>query len=292
MRRLLGEERGEFSVAGVLMSSAILVVVLAATLQLFEGFSTSASALTGSTASQDAARSAADRLARDLRNLASPLSEQPQTIDVAGAHDLVFKTIDDATGDTGANVTRTKRVRYCVPSGGTTLVGQEQTWTTATPPAVPSTSSCPASGWPTTQVLASGIRNRADGNALQTFAYDQDTAAEISAVHLELDVDLDPLKAPASTRISTGVFLRNQNRRPTAAFTATRSAQGIVLNGTASVDPEGQPLRYLWSDGGVPVGEGPTRTISTTPGTVHTITLRVIDPSELDHTAPAQVVTA
>jgi hypothetical protein len=95
------------------------------------------------------------------------------------------------------------------------------------------------------------------------FTYNATTATEISAVNVALFVDMDPLRPPGETRLRSGTFLRNQNRAPTAAFTATPAAGGkVTLNGSPSSDPEGQPLTYVWmsSKGGVAkkLGEGIT----------------------------------
>ena len=88
-----------------------------------------------------------------------------------------------------------------------------------------------------------------------------------------------------------GVFLRNQNRRPQASFSATTTAQGIVLNGSASLDPEGQPPRYQWYDNGTLVGTGITFTYAAAAGT-HSIVLRVLDPADLsDDSDPQEVIT-
>jgi hypothetical protein len=87
------------------------------------------------------------------------------------------------------------------------------------------------------------------------------------------------------------VFLRNQNRRPTAAFTAAPTAQGIVLNGSASVDPEGQPLTYTWLDGATVVATGVTATYKVTAGTTHTLSLQVQDPAGLIGTSATQTIT-
>ena len=87
-----------------------------------------------------------------------------------------------------------------------------------------------------------------------------------------------------------GVFLRNQNRRPVAAFSASATAQGIVLNGSASSDPEGEPLTYVWYDGTTKIGEGITFTYPVAAGSSHTIQLKVYDPAVLEGVAAPQVV--
>jgi hypothetical protein len=61
-------------------------------------------------------------------------------------------------------------------------------------------------------------------------------------------MDLDTTRGPRETVLSSGVFLRNQNRRPTPSVTTTGSAQGFVLNGSDSTDPEGEPLAYCRYD--------------------------------------------
>jgi hypothetical protein len=48
------------------------------------------------------------------------------------------------------------------------------------------------------------------------------------------------------TRLGSGVTLRNQNRVPVARLDVALSGQKLVLNGSASEDPEGMPLTYQW----------------------------------------------
>jgi hypothetical protein len=86
------------------------------------------------------------------------------------------------------------------------------------------------------------------------------------------------------------VVLRNPNPRPIAQFTATKTAQGIVLNGSGSYDPEGETLQFVWYDGTTKIGEGIVFTYKVTSGTSHTIKLSVFDPAQLQGDAPAQVV--
>jgi hypothetical protein len=277
------------------MAAAVFAIVLGATLSTYENFISVGAALTARTDAQDRTRTAADRLARDLRNLASPTPDQPQAFDVAGPYDIVFKTVDGSGPNTGLNASNVKRVRYCLDaqdSRDEVLYAQTQTWTTPTPPAVSPTGTCPASGWATTQVLADHLTNRIDGRSRPLFAFDSVVLTDITSVHLDLYVDQDALRGPPETTLSTGVFLRNQNRRPTAAFTATPTRQGIVLNGSASEDPEGEPLSYAWYDGSTKIGTGITFTYAVATGSTHTLQLKVFDPALLEGVAPTQVVTA
>lgn len=280
-------ERGEVSLVSVLVACTLLVVVLGATLTLFEGFIAKAADATRRTDSQDAARTAADRIARDLRNLA-PTPEQPEAVDRASGNDLIFKTVDPAGPNAGTNATNTKRVRYCLDSGRR-LQEQTQTWTTTAIPPVPSGAGCPGSGWTRTTIAAANVVN----GALPVFSYDASVLTDIAAIHVDLLVDTDTVAQPPATRLSTGVFLRNQNRRPTASFSADKTSGGLVLNGSASVDPEGDPLRYTWFDGGAQVGTGITFTYTPlAAGSVHQIQLKVSDPAGLVGTSATQGVTA
>lgn len=291
----MSTQRGEVALPSLLVAAAVFVVVLGATLTTYENFTSVGAALTARTDAQDRARTAADGLARDLRNLASPTPDQPQAFDVAGPYDIVFKTVDGSNPNTGLNATNVERVRYCLDARDSTnevLYAQTQTWTTSTPPGVAPTGTCPASGWTTTRMLADHLTNRINGRSRALFVLDSALLTDITSVHVELHVDQDALRGPPETTLSTGVFLRNQNRRPVAAFTATPTRQGIVLNGSASDDPEGQPLTYEWYDGSTKIGTGTTFTYAVATGSTHSLRLKVLDPALLEGDAPAQVVTA
>ncbi len=280
-------ERGEVSLVSVLVACVLLVVVLGATLTLFEGFIAKAGDATRRTDTQDAARTAADRIARDLRNLASPTPDEPTAVDRNWGSDLIFKTVDPAGPNAGTNATNTKRVRYCLDTARR-LQEQTQTWTEAIP-SLPADVACPGSGWTRTTIAAANVVN----GTVPVFSYDASVLTDIAAIHVDLLVDTDTLRLPPATRLSTGVFLRNQNRRPTASFVADKTSGGLVLNGSASADPEGDPLRYTWFDGTTQVGTGITFTYSPlTAGSVHQLHLEVTDPANLVGVSPTQGVTA
>ncbi len=66
-------------------------------------------------------------------------------------------------------------------------------------------------------------------------------------MHIQLFVDVDPTQPPAETRISSGVFLRNQNQAPSAAFSITTAGtRRFLMNAANSSDPEGRTLAYYW----------------------------------------------
>jgi len=286
LRRFLRCERGQMSIIELLVAMSIFIGVLGATLFTFQTFDTLQRRDVSRAASQSSARTSIDRLARDLRNLASPTIEKPQAVDKATAYDLIFQTVDPIGPNTGANAANIKRVRWCLDGtdpANEKLYIQEQTWTTLTTPAVPASASCPSSGWTKTSVLVSNVTNNFGGQTRPLFAYDSTTLAAVHEIHVDLYSDLDPAKAPNETHITTGVFLRNQNAAPVAAFTyALQGTSAIVLNGSQSFDPEGDALTYSWLDNGKKVGTGVTFSLAVTSGSSHSIQLQVFDPSGLE----------
>ncbi len=288
MRGRLRGDRGDVTLPGLLMASVLSLIVLGATLDTFAGAQSQSTELTARNDNQQSVRAASDEIAAALRNLASPTPEQPQAIDKATPYDIVFQDVDPAGPNLGQNTANVRRQRWCLDAGGT-LYSQRQTWTTATVPAAPSTTACPGSGWGTTTVTLQKLTNREAVLGRSLFVFDSATLTDIAAVHVDMYLDGDVNKAPGEVRLSTGVFLRNQNRKPTASFTAVATAQGIVLNASASSDPEGQPLLYTWSEGSQVVATGVTATYPAASGT-HAIRLEVQDPAGLTSTTTVQVV--
>lgn len=282
-------DRGEISLIGLLVATVLSLIILLAVLDTFDNTQRQTTVLTARNANQDTARAASDALAAAARNLASPTPDQPRAIDRALPFDLIFQDVDPAGPNAGQNTSNVRRERWCLGTDGS-LYGQRQTWTTATVPAAPAATSCPASGWATTSVDVKGLRNLATAPQRALFTYDAAALSEIAAVHVDMYLDEDPTRDPPEVRLSTGVFLRNQNRPPTASFTATPTPQGIVLNASASTDPEGQPLTYSWLDGGAPVGAGVTASYKVVAGSTHALSVRVQDPAGLTATSPVQTV--
>jgi hypothetical protein len=302
-------ERGEMNLIGLLVAMSLGLMVLGATLTLFTSSVENNRSAQVRNEAQDRARVAVDGLARQLRNLASPsdltdvatLGQKPTGIDVTAADELVFKIVNPLGPNTGANVSNVERLRYCFDRTNRVLWRQEQTWTsTAAPPAVPSRTACPgttgANAWDAGKnvIVAGDVTNYTSGLNRPIFTYDATTANEMSGVHVDLFVDLDPVTRPKETVLSTGVDLRNQNGWPTAAFTWSFSAdkKTLILNGSTSTDPEGAPLQYCWYEQTKPtaspapaspcsaanyLARGISVSIPSTVGTVHKLWLEVND---------------
>jgi prepilin-type N-terminal cleavage/methylation domain-containing protein len=258
MTRRLQDERG-LTLIELLVAMTISLIVFSATLAVTAAMSNNARRNADHNEAQDQARTYTDRLARQLRNLASPslftedYQAQPFAIDAAGPYDLVFRVVDEKRLPGSLNQANVKRVRYCLnsddPARGK-LYQQEQKWTNRAsndPPPIPSGTACPApEGWTSTMLVADRVVNRKDGQSRPMFVYNDTDVQRISQIHTDLYVDADPTQAPAETRLGSGVTLRNQNRVPIAQFDVAPSGSRVVLNGSASEDPEGMSLTYQW----------------------------------------------
>jgi prepilin-type N-terminal cleavage/methylation domain-containing protein len=252
------------SLIELLVAMSLITVVVMATMTAFVSFNKNERINRLHNESTDQARLTIERLSSQLRNLASPRVNHPEAVEKAEPFDLVFITVDAVKPEDSENARNIKRVRYCVGelSGGKApLIRQQQTWEDPEPPPSFSTSGCPNASWGNSIVVASDVVNTAEATPAPVFAYTPDAtpATEISAIRAELMVDTNPGVLPRAVNLGSGVFLRNQNRVPTAACTAIAAGTGtnIALNGSASNDPEGFNLKeYTWFANGVPVTKG------------------------------------
>jgi type II secretory pathway component PulJ len=293
MTRVAREETG-FTLVELLIVCVLMLVVLGATLTTLTGFQGNAQTTARMNDAQQEARQGTDLLARDLRNLASPTNEEPDAIKRAQPHDLIVQSVADVPPATTSNLRNTQYVRYCYDASTRKLLRQRLTWTGATP-AVPGGTPCPASGWGTTDAVAQDVVN----NTRPVFTYNDSDLLRITEIHTTLYVDVNPGERPKETNLSTTVFLRNQNRKPIARFTAVREGTTIVLNGSDSEDPEERALYYFWHDpaANIPdqddptlVGEGIVNYYKpSTPGN-HSVYLVVEDQAGLEGTAPPQTI--
>jgi type II secretory pathway pseudopilin PulG len=254
------QERG-FTLIELLLVATLMIIVLGATLTSIEGFWKTNKINNEQNDAQDIARTAIDRLAQQLRNLALPTPTSPNSIDKATSYDIVFKTAEPSR----------RRVRYCLKtdspqsldSGLLYMQTQAEAGAGTADPPVPPTTSCPAppssGGWAKTTVVADHIVNKVNGKDRPIFYFNAPTSPadlpKITLLRSDLFVDVNPDHRPLESRISTGVFLRNQNQLPAASFTVASGGTGtrrFLLNGSGSVDPEGRMLRFSWFSGASP----------------------------------------
>ena len=250
-------ERGDFTLPGLLVAMVLMLLVIGAT---FGVFGTADTLQRKSELTQDAqrqARDAVDRMTLELRNMASPSNDAPQAIQGTTSNDIVFQTVGKTKPTGSANAWNVKRVRYCLDGAGTLWRG-EQTWTTAAAPAPPTAAggACPGT-WSAARV-ANGVVN----GTRPVFRVNASDPTHITDVDVHLFVRVDARQNRGETELSSGVFLRNQNRFPTAAIDVVAvNAQGILLSAADSADPEGDTLRYEWTDlsrNNQPIGSGVT----------------------------------
>ena len=314
------EESG-FTLIELAIAATLSFILFAATLTVLTSLINQRNRAEQQAEVETQARLTVDRMARQLRNLASPadvitsvaVSTQPKSVDRNLSSDLIFKDVAEDRPAGSLNSANVRRVRYCLQTTGAApglgftaspargvLWMQTQTWTTALPPAVPITTDCPGTGWPETRLVADHMVNAAQTPARPVFRYSGDAGAvtattaaareTISRVEASVMVDRDTTKSPGAATLTSSVLLRNQNRTPTAAFSYTQLnilTCNVQLNGSASQDPESKPLRYEWYlDGSATkFAEGVVVQKVVGIGT-HTYRLKVYDPAGLagEHT--------
>jgi type II secretory pathway pseudopilin PulG len=277
----LREESG-FTLIEMLVAAMLLIVVLTATVRPLNAYERTARDNRAQNDAQARARITLDRMARELRNVAGAT----QFVENAGASDLVFQTVDPLTAPSGTNNMNIQRVRYCLNTSTEVLWRQTQTWTTAAPPAVPSTTSCPSSAWTTQAITADQVTN----GSRAVFTYNDTDLTDITLVHTDLYIDVIPTIRPPESLLSSGVYLRNQNKAPSASFTATATGnRHVQLNGSSSSDPESGSLTFKWFDGSTQIGTGQTCDCVALATGNRTIMLEVADPSGITGTATQTV---
>ena len=255
MSRLRADDRG-FTLVEVMLVCVLFLVVLGATLTAFTAFTTNHRRGEKQVEQAEAARIGLDVAARQLRNLANPTVNASTTVDRALPYDFIFQTSDPAK----------TWVRYCTQTTGAASLNAARLWETESASAALSASMrgpCPGTGWATAHVVTAKVSNQAAGVDRPIFEYEcgagqppscPASAAEysrITNVGIQVYVDDKVGDSLREMRVSTAVFLRNQNEPPTAAATSSRKAtRQVILNGAASADPEGRTLEFFWFKGG------------------------------------------
>jgi type II secretory pathway pseudopilin PulG len=250
-----------FTLVEMLVVCVISIVVLGATLTAFTGLVRGNSENERQHDEIEHTRLAMEHTARQLRNLANPTATSTSTIKTADDYDFIFQTSDP---------TRTW-VRYCLQTsgGGGVNPSRGRLWEmTSTAGSVSGgmQGPCPGSGgWSGQHVVADYVTNRIGGVDRNVFTFRCAAGApascpassadfpKITNVGIDLFTDIDPTRRPTEKRLSSAVYLRNQNEVPTASFTVRPvSSRRVLLNGSASADPEGRTLQFFWFKGTAP----------------------------------------
>jgi prepilin-type N-terminal cleavage/methylation domain-containing protein len=307
--RRMRDERG-FSLVELMIAMTLMLLVIGATLTVFATMERKSRDNQRVNDSERTARVAVDVLAKRLRNLASPQSAgaAPQALERANANDVMFRTVDSTGTPPAGNLENLERYRYCLSTGGRIYAERQPAASFTSAP--PTTTGCGTSdGWPGTRaVVAQNVTN----GARAVFKYqvsptpgtysEQSTVTQANfpndiAIRVELFVDPDTAHPPGEVTLNTRVFLRNQNRPPTATFSASYSGSfGVTFNASDSADPENNPLYYQWSDNGT-VKQAFSQQATWTPypafaaGSTHTVTLVVRDIGGLQVTSASKTVT-
>jgi type II secretory pathway pseudopilin PulG len=294
-----------FTLTELLVAITTSLVVFGATLSILVVYIHGAKASSQRTDAQDRARLTIDLIARQLRNIASPISS-PKLVERATDYDLVFQTVSTPSG---TNLGGASRVRYCIPQDTSTgdptkevLISQTQTWSTATPPAIPWGAACPDTTLSSAIVIPS-VTNRYKARSDQpVFKYNNGSAPSdlslITSVQMDLFVNPTPAVTKAEAELKSAVFLRNQLQPPKAVLTWTATGNGgVLLNGGGSYSPNGTDLSYHWTctSGTCPsastLNNATTGLVDWVPGAgTYTVQLTVTDPTGLTGT-DTQAVT-
>jgi prepilin-type N-terminal cleavage/methylation domain-containing protein len=295
------DARGQagFTLIELLISMSLITFVVMATISAFVSFNRNERVNRLQNESQDEARLTMERLSGQLRNLASPNDNVRESVQKADPFDLVFLTVDAVKPVGSLNARNIKRVRYCVGEavdGKAPLIKQQQTWEVVDPPPSFSTDGCPNASWGNDTIVAHDVVNTTQATPVPVFTFTPGSTplADVTAIRADLLVDVNPGKAPTAVDLTSGVFLRNQNRSPIASCTAKSSGTGfqIALNGSASEDPEGFNMKkYIWyadGDDDTPVAEGVVAIWAAPSSGTHTFELHVEDQGGLTDTATCE----
>ena len=237
-----------FTLIEVLLVSTLFLVVLGATIEAMVHFTRNNRLVEIRNDQAEQARSALDRQARQLRNLAKRVSVP--TINKATSYDFIFQTSDPS---------RTW-VRYCLDTTHAPATqARARLWEMVSASStVPDTGACPGAtgSWGSASIVADHISNRNAGADRPVFSYTclggatpcpPADSSLVTGVSANLWVDDDVDHVPPELRVTTAVFLRNQNEPPTATFNITPvGTRKVFLNATGAADPEGRTLRYYW----------------------------------------------
>ena len=248
-----------FTLVEMLVAMAITVIVFGTTLTVLDVFQSNNRFDQLRNENQDNARTAIDRLSRQLRDVIARTTSKgivPGALEEAEPYSIAFQTVDTTKATSGLNANNAMRVRYCLDDSSPTneiIWEQVSRWTTAESPKLPASTVCPdltAGDWSTTTKLVQNVTNKIGGRPNQSlFTYSAHETPEILSVETNLFTNVNPgHPRPGESQLTSGVSLRNANRLPDVAFTATTENKYVKLNASASRDPDGLAITYKWKE--------------------------------------------
>jgi len=265
----LRDEQG-MTLIELLLVMALSLVILSATLVTFTTLVKNTHDNDARIDAAETARTALDRQARQLRNLAKRVNAP--VIDRIGDDDFIFQT---------AAPERTW-VRYCLDTTSAPASPERGRLWEASSASSTLTSAmggpCPGTGWAASTAVADFVTNMRTAPGRPIFSYTCTGAAtactaspgtydQIVNVGAELMIDTRRSSGAPELKVATGVYLRNQNQRPEASFVGPRvGTRTILLNASGSSDFEGRTLTYYWFKDTMPTSISCDQPVITTVG--------------------------
>jgi prepilin-type N-terminal cleavage/methylation domain-containing protein len=256
------EEHG-FTLIELLVTMAITTVIFGTTLSVLDVFQSNNRFDQLRNENQDTARTTLDRLSRQLRNVIARTTSEgavPGALEQAEPLAITFQTVDTTKSATTENKYDAMRVRYCLDDSNheNEILWEEiERWTITKEPSIPTSTSCPdrtSGDWGSLTQVVQHITNLNGHTEEQRplFTYSAKETPQILSVNTDMFININPKQVrPGDSELTSGVSLRNANRRPIAEFTATEEGSYKVrLNASASYDPDGLSLTYKWWDNG------------------------------------------
>ena len=178
-RRLARDESG-FTLVELLVAATLMLIILGATLTSVNAFQKNNETNNLQNDAQDEARRGIDRLAKELRNLASPTNETPQAIKRKDTQDLIVQSVGENRPAGSLNARNTQYVRYCLNAGLADRLPPDDDLDDGRPTRLPrGHRAAPAAGWDADEVVGQQVVN----GARPLFTYNEADPLRTTEIH-------------------------------------------------------------------------------------------------------------